>query len=347
MSESWIPRIRGSAVLGLGKMMRPAVLAAFSILAISSPGVAGTSVRLNEVIRSIFYAPQYVALHIGAFEAEGLNIIGPKTTWGTQAALTEIVSGNSDIALLGPEAALLTRDAGPDRRLYNFAQLTNGDGSFILAKTPMPNFKISDLKGKTIVTTGKGSTSALALLHIVKQAGLDPDKDLTIRFIPITSNVIPSYLEANTTFAQTFEPAIYKAVAENKGFRVVSVGSLLGELPYTAYMASGSFIEKNPGIIQSFTNAIQKGLTWTQEHSAKEIAELIAPDFKDIPVETVQAVVEEYKQVNIWPRSVVISPEGMKRMTDLMLEGGVVKQGAALEEVVQPEFAKKAAQAGK
>jgi hypothetical protein len=85
MSESWIRRMRGHAVLGLRKMTRPVVLAAFSIFAISSPGVAGTSVRLNEVIRSIFYAPQYVALHIGAFEAEGLNVIGPKTTWGNSS----------------------------------------------------------------------------------------------------------------------------------------------------------------------------------------------------------------------------------------------------------------------
>src|SRR5262249_30242884 len=98
---------------------------------------AQQEVRLNEVLRSLFYTPQYVALRMGAFEQEGIKIIGPKTTWGLQAALTEVVSGNSDIALLGPEAAALTLDAGPARRFINFAQLTNGDGSFILSKTPM------------------------------------------------------------------------------------------------------------------------------------------------------------------------------------------------------------------
>jgi NitT/TauT family transport system substrate-binding protein len=347
MSYEGIRLTPRNAAFGVRKVVWLAILGMCSAVALSTPSTAATNVRLNEVIRSIFYAPEYVAMHIGAFEAEGLNVIGPKTTWGTQAALTEIVSGNSDIALLGPEAALLTREAGPERRLYNFAQLTNGDGSFILAKTPMPDFKVADLKGKTIVTTGKGSTSALALLHIVKQAGLDPDKDLTIRFIPISSNVIPSYLEANTTFAQTFEPAIYKAVAEKKGFRVASVGRLLGELPYTAFMASGSFIEKNPGVIQSFTNAIQKALTWTHDHSAREIAEMIAPDFKEMPVETIEAVVEEYKSVNIWPRSVVITPTGMKRMSDLMVEGGVIKSGADYADVVKPDFAQKAAPTSK
>jgi NitT/TauT family transport system substrate-binding protein len=321
------------------------LVAAFIAFSVHAQSHAATSVRLNEVIRTIFYAPQYVALRIGAFDGEGLSIVGPKTTWGTQAALTEIISGNSDIALLGPEAALLTREASADRRLFNFAQLTNGDGSFIISKTPMENFTIGDLKGKTIVTTGMGSTSALALLHLVKRANLEPGKDLTVRFIPITSNVIPSYLEANTSFAQTFEPAIYKAVAENKGYRVASVGKLLGEMPYTAYMASETFINKNPAVIQSFTNAIQRGLNWTNQHTSKEIAELIAPDFKDVPTETIQAVIDEYKKINIWPKSVVITPEGMQKMTDLMLEGGVIKQSSPFADVVKPSFAAQASQA--
>jgi NitT/TauT family transport system substrate-binding protein len=183
-------------------------------LLLSAQPAASQEVKLNEVLRSLFYAPQYVALRIGAFEQEGLKITGPKTTWGVQAALTEIVSGNSNIALMGPEAAGLTQEASPDRRLVNFALLTNGDGGFILSKTPMPNFKIADLKGKTIVTAGKGATPSLVLVDLIKKAGLDPNKDVTIRNIPVSANIIPSYLEPNTDFAQAFEPMVGKAVAE-------------------------------------------------------------------------------------------------------------------------------------
>ena len=214
---------------------------------LSAPSALSQEVKLNEVLRSLFYAPQYVAVRIGAFEQEGLKVVGPKTTWGVQATLTEVISGNSNIALMGPEAAGLTQEASPDRRLVNFALLTNGDGGFILSKTPMPNFTIADLKGKTIVTSGKGSTPALVLVHLIKKAGLDPNKDVNIRNIPVSANIIPSYLEPNTQFAQAFEPMIVQAVAENKGHRVASVGALAGPMPYTAFMAPASYIEKNPG----------------------------------------------------------------------------------------------------
>lgn len=313
--------------------------------AVGSMHPAGAQeVKLNEVLRSLFYAPEYVALRIGAFDQEGLKIAGPKTTWGTQAAVTEIVSGNSNIALMGPEAAALTQDASPERRLVNFALLTNGDGSFILSKSPMPSFTIADLKGKTIVTSGKGSTPALVLIDLIKKAGLDPNKDVTIRNIPVSANIIPSYLEPSTSFAQAFEPMVVQAVAENRGHRVASVGALAGPMPYTAFMAPASYIEKNPAIIQAFTNAVYKGLIWTDTHSPKEIAALIAPDFKDVPAATVEAVVAEYKKVKIWATDPRIPRDGMDRMIALMADGGILKQRFPYDRVVDPRFADKAMQ---
>jgi NitT/TauT family transport system substrate-binding protein len=306
--------------------------------------VKAQDVKLNEVLRSLFYTPQYVALRIGAFEQEGIKIAGPKTTWGAQATLTEIVSGNSDIALIGPEAVALTQQAGPDRRLINFAALTNTDGSFILSKTPMPNFKIADLKGKTIVTSGKGSTPVLVLEHLIRQAGLDPAKDVTIRNIPVSANVLPSYLEPNTQFGQSFEPGITQMVSQGKGHRVASVGALLGAVPYTAYATTVSYLEKNPKVIQGFTNAIYKALIWTDTHSPQEIAKLIAPDFKNVPEDTIATVVAEYKKVNTWASSPVITPEGMKKMLDLLVGGGILKETAPYDRVVNPTFAQKAEQ---
>jgi NitT/TauT family transport system substrate-binding protein len=320
-----------------------ALTLAFSVFVPMQPAAA-QEVKLNEVLRSLFYAPEYVALRIGAFEQEGIKIAGPKTTWGVQATTTEIVSGNSNIALMGPEAAGLTQEASPDRRLVNFALITNADGSFILSKNPMPSFTIADLKGKTIVTAGKGSTPALVLVDLIKKAGLDPNKDVTIRNIPVSANIIPSYLEANTSFAQAFEPMVVQAVAENRGHRVASVAALAGSMPYTAFMAPASYIEKNPAVIQAFTNAVYRALIWTNAHSPQEIAALIAPDFKDVPVATIEAVIAEYKKVKIWPTDPLLRPEGMDRMMALMVDGGILKHRFPYNQVVDPSFAQKAMQ---
>ena len=207
-----------------GKSLRRTAMIACAAALLSSP-LAAQEVKLNEVLRSLFYAPQYVALRIGAFEQEGLKLVGPKTTWGAQAALTEIVSGNSNIALLGPEAAVLTQEASPDRRLVNFAQLTNGDGGFILSKTPMPNFTIADLKGKTIVTSRQGlHARARARCISSRRRGSIPTRtspSATFRCRPTSSRPISS---RTRSFAQAFEPMVVQAVAENKGHRVASVG---------------------------------------------------------------------------------------------------------------------------
>jgi NitT/TauT family transport system substrate-binding protein len=245
---------------------------------------------------------------------------------------------------MGPEAAGLTQEASPDRRLVNFALLTNGDGGFILSKVPMPNFKITDLKGKTIVTAGKGATPSLVLVDLIKKAGLDPNKDVTIRNIPVSANIIPSYLEPKTDFAQAFEPMVVQAVAEKRGFRVASVGEIAGPMPYTAFMASASYIERNPAIIQGFTNAVYRGLIWTHGHSPREIAELIAPDFKEVPVATIEEVVAEYKKAKIWANDPQLPPDGMERMIGLMVEGGILKQKFPYSQLVNPTFSQKAVQ---
>src|SRR5690625_4820140 len=122
------------------------IVAVLLVIAAGGRAWAEQGVKVNEVLRSLFYGPQYVAMSLGDFEEEGVSITELRTTWGTQAAITELISGGSNIGLVGPEAAALTWEAEPSRRLYNFAALTNKDGSFILSKEPMDTFNVSDLK---------------------------------------------------------------------------------------------------------------------------------------------------------------------------------------------------------
>lgn len=80
-----------------------------------------TTVRLNEVVHSIFYAPQYVAIEKGFFKEEGIKI-ELTTGWGADKSMSALVSNNADIAFMGPEASIYVVNEGKEDFVINFAQ---------------------------------------------------------------------------------------------------------------------------------------------------------------------------------------------------------------------------------
>ena len=70
-----------------------------------------TPVRLNEVVHSVFYAPQYVAQEMGFFEEEGLDVTVSVGN-GADKSMTALLSDSADIALLGTEAGIYVYNEG-------------------------------------------------------------------------------------------------------------------------------------------------------------------------------------------------------------------------------------------
>ncbi|NSA00590.1 ABC-type nitrate/sulfonate/bicarbonate transport system substrate-binding protein [Clostridium beijerinckii] len=59
-----------------------------------------------------------------------------------------------------------------------------------------------------------------------------------------------------------FEPTASAIQKEGTGYILASVGEESGLIPYTCYFATKSYMDKNPQVIQGFTNAIYKGQQW-------------------------------------------------------------------------------------
>lgn len=114
-----------------------------------------TKVTVAEVAHSIFYAPQYVAIANGYFEEYGIDI-DLTLTAGADAVMAAVLSGDVDIGFCGTEATIYVYNEGEKDYPITFAGLTKRDGSFIVSRQKIDNFKVEDLKGKYIIGGRKG-----------------------------------------------------------------------------------------------------------------------------------------------------------------------------------------------
>ncbi|MGX4600229.1 ABC transporter substrate-binding protein [Faecalimicrobium sp. JNUCC 81] len=128
-------------------------------------------VTIAEVTHSVFYAPQYAAITKGFFEDEGIDI-DIINTQGADKTMAALISGEAQIGLMGPEASIYVYNQGSKDYAVNFAQLTKRDGSFLMAREEMPNFKYEDLKGKEVLGGRKGGVPLMTFEYVLKKNGL-------------------------------------------------------------------------------------------------------------------------------------------------------------------------------
>ena len=80
---------------------------------------------------------------------------------------------------------------------------------------------IADLKGKTIYTTGKGTTPEYSLRFILQQNGIDPDKDVTIEFKSEATEVGALLASAEgEVIAMLPQPYVTAVMAQNENVKV-------------------------------------------------------------------------------------------------------------------------------
>ena len=299
-------------------------------------------VTLNEVAHSIFYAPQYVAIEEGYFKDEGLDMT-LITGFGADKTMTAVISGEADIGFMGAEASIYAYQEGATDPVVNFAQLTQRAGNFLVAREEMPDFKWEDLKGRKVLGGRKGGMPEMVFEYILKQNDLDPQKDLSIdQSIDFGATAAAFTGDDSADFTVEFEPSATALEKQGTGYVVASLGVDSGYVPYTSYSAKTSYMEKNPDIMQKFTNALQKGMDYVQSHTPEEIAEVIEPQFPETDLDTVTTIVKRYYDQDTWKENLVFGQDGFELLQDILEDAGELKERTPYAELVNTEFAKNA-----
>ena len=295
-------------------------------------------IKVNEVTRSVFYAPQYVAINNGYFEENGLEI-ELSTGQGADAVMTAVLSNQCDIGFAGPEASIYVYNEGKEDYTQVFAQMTKKDGSFFISKTDTNNFSWQDVKGKTIIPGRKGGVPYMTLEYVLRKNGIEPNKDVTLDDSIKFDLMAGAFASGNAEYVTLFEPTASLTEQEKKGYIVASVGEAAGGIPYTAYFAKKSYIENNENTIQNFTNAIYKGQKWVKEHTSKEIAERIESFFPDTDIELLTSAIQRYKDIDAWNETPVLKEEAFNRLQEVMTMAGELEQNAPYDKIVNNKYA--------
>lgn len=239
----------------------------------------------------------------------------------------------------GPEASIYVYNEGKEDYTQVFAQMTKKDGSLLVARNKTDKFSWEDVKGKTIIPGRKGGVPFMTLQYVLRKNGINPETDVILDDSIKFDLMAGAFASGNAEYVTLFEPTASMTEKEGKGYIVASVGEAAGDIPYTAYFAKKSYIEKNEEIIQKFTEAIYDGQKWVKEHTAKEIAEVIQSFFPDTSVEMLESAVKTYKDIEAWNETPELKEESFERLQEVMTQAGELTKKVPFEKIVNNKYA--------
>ncbi|GLB58597.1 ABC transporter substrate-binding protein [Cytobacillus sp. NCCP-133] len=296
------------------------------------------NVRVAEVTRSIFYAPQYVAIEKGFFEEEGLNV-ELTTTAGGDKTMTALLSNSADVALVGSETSIYVSAQGSNDPVINFAQLTQTDGTFLVSRNKIDHFSWDMLKGKTFLGQRKGGMPQMVGEFVLKSHGIDPHEDMDLIQNIDYANIAPAFASGTGEFVQLFEPTASVFEKEGKGYIVASFGTESGHVPYTTFMTKQSYIDENKETVEKFTRAVYKAQQWVESHSAKETAEAIQGYFDNTELDIIEMVVDRYKSQGSFAADPILDTEEWDNLQNIMDEAGELPKRIEHDRLVNTEIA--------
>ncbi len=320
-------------------VMASAVMCFFPACAKKDTGLK--KIVLNEVTRSVFYAPLYAAVSRGFFEEESLEL-EIVTGGGSDASMTALLAGEADFALMGPETGVYVVNEGKTEHPVIIGQLTKRDGSFLLGREKAEPFSWEQLRGKSVIGGRVGGMPYMTLMWVLNKNGLTPGEDVEV-ISNIQFNLMGGAFQSGTgDYVTLFEPTATAFQDNGSGYIVANIGLESGEVPYTAFMTSPKTVKDDPELVLSFVRAIVKAQKWVWSASDNDVAKAMQPFFPDTDIPTLETVARSYRETDSWMKTPVMTEDAFHRLLEIIDFNGQLKAPVEFKELVDNGFAEKA-----
>lgn len=174
--------------------------------------------------------------------------------------------------------------------------------------------------------------------YVLKKHNINPQKDINLVQNIDFANTSGAFVGGTGDYTVEFEPSATLIEEQGAGYVVASVGTESGYVPYTAYSVTKSYLAEHKDVLQAFTRALEKGQKYVSEHTAQEVAKVIAPQFKDTDEETIETIVSRYMEQDTYKKTTYFEEESFTLIQDILEEAGELEKRVPYEELVTTEF---------
>ena len=280
-----------------------------------------TLIRLAEVVRSVFYAPQYIAIELGFFEDEGIEIL-LNTANGADRAMVSLIANEADIGLMGTEAAIYVFQEGRADHAIIFSQLTQRAGNFLISREYIENFTWDMVLNKTIIGGRIGGMPQMVLEYILYNNSIIPGYNIEIITNLDFTTTAGAFISGIGDFTVEFDPTALSIEMAGHGYVVSAIANYTDNIPYTVFMANRSFLDNNEYLVDGFVRAIDRAIKWLHDNSSYYIANVISNFFPYNSIEELEIIIERYKLYSIWGENSNVDIGGFYLFQNIMKFGG-------------------------
>ena len=136
-----------------------------------------------------------------------------------------------------------------------------------------------------------------------------------------------------------FDPTASQCVENGTGYIVSALGDEVSDVPYTCFVASQNYLNKNEKKLNGFMRALKKGYNYLMNATDEQIINSLKPSFSTTSDSLILASVKNYKRIGAYASSFVLKESSWNFMLDIIDNAGELTSRVAWNDAVNTTFA--------
>jgi NitT/TauT family transport system substrate-binding protein len=309
-----------------------------------TPAGAGEKVKMSTFQANLCCFTVYVAQHLKLFEKHGVDV---ELVYGTGIQVANImVSGSAEVGAFAVEHGVAVASKGQDVKLLVLNQQLPPLSLIVRNEVATPNAgkaypeMVRDLKGLKIGISSAGASTDTTLQYLLREAGLDPKKDVSILPVGDPNTMLAALKNGVIDGAMAVEPTQTAALHGVKIAKMVvdvegGGAPLFKEYAYNGMFVRSAFLKDRPQVARSIVAAVVEAEQAINDPARTEDIVAVANAYmKGMDPALFRAYLERYRSI-FRP---VATPKAMENVNTLLRAGNLIAQTVPYEQIVATDY---------